>query len=567
MRGQETVGHVRANGSGGVLGCLERTADVVVVPLGILHHTDGNRLTVHVVANLAVLVPSQAILDLGLTRCGNDGTEVHDGMADLAVGTASIAVFGSGRSLVLQRHGNRNIGCAGGIVLMVLHAVVMTAVPIGVPGLVADVVLLGGAGRGGGVPAHLGIHLNGGAGEGSNGAVCIGNKASVHLNVDIHRQNIVRLLVFGIHPDLTGMVSLGNDGIQLPRANRNGDQSGLAGQLHVTGLGDGHGGNILIGNQGIRSAKALGHIHVIQMPCADIVQIQRHGDGIHTLNGGGNHVHVVQGAQKNAVSGRIVGDNHHGRTLNGIDNDLADHGCLISHAVADRELHHVEAVGQSYVCQHHLGILIPGKKMGQIHVIHVDLARSSVDTGCGISHCGGKADSIGRHGHARKRGILAHIGGAVGHIAEQRSLAVLLVRGVFHRNVVNVEGVLTVDIVVITVLVPVVAVLLGNIELQYLVVLQERSALILADVHADVVPAGLLQRVDKAGLGLDRADVGVAIGGSQMLPFGVDAVELGVDTQTDGLIGDIDPHTDGLGVLKDLGLTAIQGTQRKTGLQ
>ena len=345
---QKTVGHIRTDAADGVFDGLQRTVDIVVVPRVILYHADEKGFAILVVTDLAVLIPRQTLLDGRLTRGGQDGAEIHDGVADLTVGTAGVAVLGCGRLLILQCDGNRNIGGALSIVPMCLHTVIVTAIPIGVPCFVTDVVRARGAYGGSGVSAQLGIHLHGGACEGSGGAIGKEHGAAIGLHADIHGQDIVGALVIGIHPDLTGVVSLGRDGFQLPGTNGDGDQGGLARQIRLTDPLNGQRSNILVSHKGIGGGKAAGHDHMVQMPRADAVQIQRHGDGIHPLNSSRDHVHVVERAQQNAVSGRIVSYDLHRGVIGRIDGDLTDNRREISRLVANGESHKVAAV-----CQRH----------------------------------------------------------------------------------------------------------------------------------------------------------------------------------------------------------------------
>ena len=512
---------------------------------------------------------------VGVAGGRNGGTEVCDGLTGLAVGTTGVTVLGTGGSLILHSQGNNHVGGACGIVLVGLDTVIVTAVPLLVPRLVTDVVHTGGAGGGVSVTAHLGIHLNGGACEGSGGAVSEGNDTAVDLDVDVHGQDLIALLVVGIHPDLTGMTVDSHDGIQLPGTDGNGDQSGLAGQLHVTGLLDGDGSDLLVLNEGVGSGEALGHVHVIQVPGAHVVQVQSHGDALDVLNGCGDYVDVVQGAEEDAVSIGIVSHNLNGGIVNRVDGDLADDGAVVAHLVADGELHDVAAVSQLHVVQSHLGGTGPDQLVGEVHIVDVDLTGGGVDTG-GVGLGGvlgdrsGEADGVGGHGLTLQRSTLIHAGSQVDNVAEHGRLTIVHSRGIIDGDVIDVEGILTVYVVMLTVNVAVLAVLLVDVELQELVSVQECGALEGADINGDVIPAGLIHSVHEAGLGLlsgTDTNGGVTAGGSQMLHILIHAVDLGVDTEADGLVGHVDPHTDSLGVLKDLALTEVQGTQREACLE
>ena len=548
----------------------EVTGDHEVEVAACLHDTVG-------VQSLAASADELVADDLvGVAGSGNGGTEVCDGLTGLAVGTAGVAVLGTGGSLVLNCHGDRHVGSACGVVLMSLDTVVVTAVPIGVPRLVTDVVHTGGTGGGVRVTAQLGIDLNGGACEGSGGAVSEGNDTAVDLHVDIHGQDLVALLVVGIHPDLTDVTGDSHDGIQLPGTDRDGNQSGLAGQLHVTGLGNGHGSDLLVLNQGVGCGEALGHIHVIQMPSGDVVQVKGHGDGGHVLDGSCNHVDVVQGAEEDAISIGIMSDDLYGSVVNRVDHDLADDGGVVAHLIADGKLHDVATINQLHVVQSHLGVTAPNQLIGVVHVVDVDLTGSGVDTGVVglghvLSHGSGEADGVGGNGLTVQGETLVHTGSQEHHVAELRRLAVINCRGVVDGDVINVEGVITVDVVVLTVNVAVLAVLLADVELQEGVVGTEAGVLEGADINGDVVPAGLLHSVHEANLGLlsgADSDAGVTAGGGACVgTVGVHAVQGRIDTQTNSLVGNVDPHTDGLRVGKDLGLAEVQATQREAGLQ
>ena len=198
-----------------------------------------------------------------------------------------------------------------------------------------------------------------------------------------------------------------------------------------------------------------------------------------------------------------------------------------------------------------------------IHAVHADLRGGGIDARDGIRHRGREAEGVIGNRSFPQNGALAHSGRTVDHVAEYGSHTVRGIGYIVHGNIIHVEGESTVNAAVLTVPIAICAVLLGHVELKHLVVLQERGAVIRADVHADVMPARLLQLIHEARFGLPVADVGVAAGRTDMVAVGIHAVELGIDTQTHSLVGQVDPHTDGLGIFKDPGLSEVQRAQQE----
>ena len=523
------------------------------------------------VINITAFADEPAIHHAVAVACsGNGGTPVNHGLTVLTESTAGVAVLGAGGFLVGKRHGSGDVGCAFSVILGSLHTMVMTAVPVGIPGLVADVVVCRGAGGGIGIAAQLRIHLDPGACERSGGAVGKGDQAAVGLNSQIHGQDLIACLVVGIHPDLAGMAVNCHHGLHLPGTGGDGHQSQLTGGGDLTGSGDGNGGDILIRNQGIGGLEALGHIHVVQMPEADIVQIHSYGDRLHVFHSRCHHIHIVYGAQQQTVSLRIPCNHPDGSIFGGIDNDIADNGGIVALLVTDGELHLVTAVGQSHIIQGHLAVAGPGQVGSIVHAVNVGPAGACVDAGIvtpgGIfCHGSNEADGIGGDGLAIQLHALVHTGHRIGHAAEDGSFAVIHCGGVVHGDIINVENEISVDGGLVTVGIAILAVLLGNVELQQLNALIEAVVGIGRDILGDIVPAGFIEGIHEADFGhagLTSTGNGPLAGGVGGGVSGfVEGVDDQVDTQAVSLVGNVKPHTQSLCVLKDLLLAGDQAGQ------
>ena len=540
-------------------------------------HLEETVLSAEIVNMTAVANELTVNEGVSMTGLGNGGAPIDDRLAVLAVGAADIAVLGAGGFLILKEHGGRNVGCALSVILSGFGTMVVTAVPVCVPGLIADIVVGGGAGRGIGVAAELGVNLYLCAGEGGGGAVKEHYLAAVGLNGKIHGQYLIGLLVIGIHPDSTRMTVDSDYGSKLPGAGGDGDQCKLAGCGDNAGPADGNGGDVLVGCQGVGSLEALRHVHVIKMPCADVVEVQGHGDGLNVLNGCRNHVDVVQGAEQQAICVGRMGNYFDGCVLCGIYHKVTDDGGVVALLVADGELDLVTTVGESHVVERHFGAAAPYELGAVINAVDINLAGAGVYAGvvglCGVIGNGSdEAYGVGGEGLSVQNHTLVHACHSVGNVAEDGSFPVIHGGGVVNGQIVNVEYVLAVHGGLIAVNIAVLAVLLADVELQESRAVLETVVGVGGNILGDIVPAGLIEGVNKA----DLSECGFACAGDVPLSggvgaggvaFSVERVDDKVDTQTVGFIGNVDPHTEGLCVFEYLRFARIECGELVTCLQ
>ena len=355
-----------------------------------------------------------------VTRRGNGGAPVNDRVAAFAEGAAGVAVLSAGGRLVLDGGGIMNVRAAMGREVGRVHVV---------------------AG---------GIHLGGDAellvGEGSGGAVSKGDDTLVDIQLQIVTPELVR------RPVLRGGLA-GDMDIVVIVEDANGDlrQHRFAGQIVVTGTGEGDRGGIGLLVNGVVGGEAFCQHHVIKLPVVDAVHVDDRFNGLDLLDIGGNEIHPVDGAEEDSVERRVGGNQLHGGSAGaGLDLEHADHDRGVARVVGDLELHAVVTVGNLDVGRRHDTVCI-GRR--NLNAVDEDLGGGGVDAGgvrervrnlVRVNLLGCVSDIGGEGQRARRSGadlVLDKRGAVHIDLVELGLLSVVNSLRVVNGDVVEIEGV------------------------------------------------------------------------------------------------------------------------------
>ena len=502
---------------------------------------------IHVTASADQLSAGN-VSSVGMTGSGNRGTPVNDGVTALAEGAAGIAGLRAGGSLVVDSDGGMDVGGAVGKEVILVNGLV------------------------GGI--HLGIHVELLVGEGGGLAVGVGDQTLINVHLHILREEVV-----------LGPVGFGGEagnldvGIEVDDTDGELSQNGGTGLGVITGAGDGDGSGVGLGVDGVLSGEAVGQIHVVQLPMVDAVEVDRSLNRLNGLNGVCLQIHPVDGAEGDAIQGRIGGNELQGRSVRaGLDLHDADDNRLVAHLIADLELDAVVAVGNLVTVGNHLATV---EGAVYLNAVDVNLGGGGIQTGNVVqgllnTHSVSQGGLVGHGGRQ-----VQDVGGGGDDVAlDQRSgaiqidliedgiLSVVNGVGVIHGEAVHVVGVGTVDGTVglpqevvlgsvgddgdeeLTLLGGLTGGLTVSVLLVELVGILQSHLLEGGDVHGHIMPAGLVDVVVDV-LGLHHAD------GSQSV-VGAVAVGIGhvvtLHPALDVILGNIEPETDAAGVLQLDGL-------------
>ena len=325
----------------------------------------------------AVEVAAGAALEHIVGECvtmsggGESGAPIDDGGADLAIGSAGVAVLCAGGRLVGKGDRINMVGRSLGIIFLCFRSVVVSTVPRGIVVRLRDVRPV----------MRFGIHLYLRAGKGVARVVGEGHSAANHCGTDVNGPYLVALLIFGIHPNLAVICAVCHESGKLPCSHGHGNKHSLAGGVCLAGAGNGDRGNIFGGiADGVGRLEAIGCDHVVEFPSAHVVQVDIGRNGLNLLNVRCNEVNVVDRAKQNIVKHCVMrhelNGGHAGACLN---IDLADRRGIVALLITDSKFHGVNAVCKNAIGNGHDTVL---KGAGDFNAVYIDLCRGLVQAGC-----------------------------------------------------------------------------------------------------------------------------------------------------------------------------------------
>ena len=440
---------------------------------------------------------------IGVAGCGNHAP-VDDRVADGAVGTTGVAGLGAGGSQIGNSLGGMlmpaNLGCSV-LIEPSLRAGNFTSGVVGEENLGIDQKIL-----------HT---------EGIHGLVNEGHDTLLQSQLDaLLPDTTVVDQPSGVHM-LVALVG-GRSGD--PSTNGEGSEDIVIGSGNVAGALNDDGGDVVIGLNGVGSGEAVGHSQALQLPRAAVVEIEYHLNLVNGSDVSGDNVHPVERTDQDAGSIGIVGLHLDGSTDVSRNNDAAGGPGLVAGIVCDHELNGVVAVGQGKTGHGDLTVCVGALNL---HAVNVSL--------CGGCVQAGHVEAVGVILNRDLKGSVAVVDGLACHSGElltlgihdhgsleDRDLAVIDGGGIVQRNIVDVEGVLAVqvglgDIVIIITGGGACTVINRNVDIVEQVVLS---------LSSDIVPA-LIQVVKLAVVKAACANTQLSV---------------------TGIVGHVQPEADGHGV-------------------
>ena len=387
---------------------------VDVSPAGLCLAADK---VVHLTAAGTGMDPIHSRIE-AVTGSGGNATPVNYRAADGAEGTAGTAFSGTGSCHIIH--------CLSGMD--------MTGAPLCKEGGIHS--------RFHGI--HLGIHAELFVGERVQHvgliAFHISDQAHIHIYLQILRPEIVSIPVglscVAVHADI---------GIKVEYADGQGCQHSLVGLCIGTGAGNGDGCGVILGINGVASGKPIRKNHMVQFPMVDAVQVNNGTDRLNRLDIRCLQVHPVHRSAIQPVQCGITRLHlNRGSIHTGLDLDQPDHNRLVSHHIADLELHTVHAIRYSNVRNGHSAV---AESKVYANPVHIGLGRGCIQTGgVGLGgvllNGGGNIQQVaggGNNAVLYQSGfsfIFHHV-----HRTEDRGLAVIHGIRVISGNVVNIDGV------------------------------------------------------------------------------------------------------------------------------
>ena len=507
----------------------------------------GLAVGVNAVEQLAAGTLENAVCKVvAVAGCLDIRTPDNNGITVCAVGSAAVAVLGTGGFKVLQ--------CC--------CAVDMTAVPC----RIISLALCGGIHLCEVAP-HFGVAEDAVTGEGGGGAVGAGENTCVNLCDDRHSPEFLAVSeVLQRHGILAclGTVCIGIAGLQRPYADGKLCEYRLAGLCVFTGAADDDLGDVFGRIDCVECGKAFRRHHVIKLPGAVVVKVHSQGDGVDLFHCGGEDMHVVNGTELDAVKRCIRRCEPYGAVGCGCcDRDGLVCVSVVADVVACRELDGMLAVGQGDVFNGNLAVCIGGSAFD---AVDVRLDGGCIDAGCValciIGNGGTEGHGIGAHGMTVQRCRVGHAVNGVSDAGNDGCFTVIDCGGVVNGEVVKIEAELAGDVALLCRIIIVCgAVAVGDVELHHGTVCREADGLICGGIDMQIVPAGFVKGINDtgtAGGGIhivavdaaaeDRRTVGIKGNGSQRP----------ASPQTDAFVGNVDPDTDTDCVFEDLGFCCIE---------
>ena len=487
---------------------------IEVVPIRADHLPARSGYAADVVIPIAVFFFKTRVRIYGAARAfavyvvvagGRDhGTPVNNGLTAFTVGATFVAVHSAGSILV--QNGQLCIMLMPRVNNVVDHGLDTDVAAEGISDGAVGVLNLTGQ--------NLAVHSDDGAVAGSI------------LGLGGHRQ--------------TGHVV---DSVPQPQADRNADQLGSR-SVHILTVALNDQSQLVLGGvQAVANLEAVGHHDTLELPSVGGLQLQRGDHAIDVCNVCNIQIHVVDRIIFGAQAGVIVAAQRNGGLA--FHNDIAGHTGQIAQMILDLKGDNVLAGEQVHIFagQHLAG----ASDVGQLHAVHKDLAGGVIQL-----HVVGNGGREG-HGVAGDNCVLVQrqslISGGVAHIADGGQHSVVHSGGVVQSDVVNIEGVHSrhsgLDVAAdegggTAVGSSSVGIQGGNI-----------------DITGQVDGC-----IDPAGFGNIRLSAGVQIllhtagGGEHVVHLSgagctgrVADIQLGLESQTGSALGDVQPHTQGGGIL------------------
>ena len=477
---------------------------------------------------------------VGMTGCGNSRAPINDGAAYFAISTAGVASLGAGCCLVID-------GLSG----MDMPAV---------PGCLISHTFLGRDHELLDSPS-LGITVNLFTSKGLGSAV--GQGYSTLLNADFHGDPPVLVLalkpcvgVFITFFKYTSATNLASNIVQLPNADRYGNQGLLTGQLGLTGLRDGQMQDLIGSIIGVSSRKALGHFHVIQFPLVHAVEVQSRSYRLNIGDVSSNNIHIIERTEENTIQRCIVRNDLHTGLLTRGNIHLANNGGIVALLIADGELDGMLACGENSAAIHSDRIV--AVSAGNFVAVHIGLGGGCIDTGgVGLSgilrhHCGEVNRVVGNGSTICQGSGVGHAVSRIVHAREDWSFTIFHNGGIVHSDIINVDGEAAVDVgILLGIVVVRRAVTVRDVELYTVISITPHSTGIAAEITGQVVPAGLAKGINDTGAASgiihDIASDGIAgnIYGSILVDRG-DRIQYPAGPKANILVGNVNPHTKAL---------------------
>ena len=463
---------------------------------------------------------------------------VDNGIAAVAIGTASVSLFSASSSLVRKRHSRMHV----------------TAVPA-----VEVRLALGGADHVAVVRPHLCPDEHAVAGKGRGRPVDAGCHALVDLEVDGDGPEFLARLELSESPLLLRVFRIDFVAVvQRPSANRDRSQDELALLRNAAGTIDCK--HYIIG-RGVKAVARLetgGDAHMIEFPLAHAVEVELGGHRLHARSVARHDVDVVHRPEQHPVSVGVMGDYLDRCGLAGGYLDVALDTRFVALLIANGELDAVAAGAQSRRAVH--ADDPPRVGGGDLVAVDVGLGARGIDARCValrrvVAYSRRKIDRVARNGGAvLQNRRIGHPARRVLRVAENRSLAIVDDARVVNGHIVDVHREVAIDVVlVLEVVVVFRTVAVRDVKLETVAIARETDSSVFADVHRNVVPSRFAERGHDARCpvfpvvklpGLIFVELPLSI----FVFRGCD-VENPTSPQADVVVGDVHPHADGLGIL------------------
>ena len=438
--------------------------------------------------------------------CGNGSAPVYNRATPIAVRSSGITVRGAGSSQI------RHSSC--GMIMPGIYVVVQLCGNADSAAKGAHIAIISAIGKGHAAAFHFTVN-------GDNGAVA-GSKL-------LFRSN-------GLTGDMV-------NAIPGPDPHRNTDQDLFPGQSCIAGLGDGdrgQSGQLIIDIAGF---KALSSSHVIQLPGVGRLELQGGGDAVDRSNVGSHDIHIVDGIVFRGVVQIVVSGQSQHRA--GADCDGIALLRLITQLILDGKADRMRAVGQGNIpggVQHTAG----NRNIRQSNAVYKDLAGFRIQA-CGIRHTGREGQAVGGNRQAIFQADCG-IRSGIRRILNGGQHSVFHCGAVIQGNIIDIErqrgGLHGLDV--------------GTNDGR-----RSGVAFIIRIRQCDVIIVGQVDgRINPSGFGNIRFRTAIQVfhgsihrcEGEMCLLTAVSVIrildiELRLERQARSAFGDVEPHTQGSGVL------------------
>ena len=477
---------------------------------------------------------------IAVSGCGNGCAPIYNRLTYITVSSAGVACFAASCCLICN--------CCCGVDMTAVPCCLISHTFFGLYHELLD-------------SPSLGIAVNLFTSKGLSCAV--GQGYSTLLDADFHGDPPVLVLalkpcvgVFVAFFKYTSAANLASNIVQLPNADRDGNQGLLTGQLGLTGLRDGQMQDLIGSIIGVSSRKALGYFHVIQLPLVHAVEVQSRSYRLNIGDVSSNNIHIIERTEENTIQRCIVRNDLHTGLLTRGNIHLANNGGVVALLIADGELDGMLACGENSAAIHSNGAV--AVSAGNLVAVHIGLGGRCIDTGSvglfGVlrHHCG-EVNCVVGNGSAICQGSgVGHAVSRIVHAREDWSFTIFHNGGIVHSDIINVDGEVAVDVgVLLGIVVVRRAVTIRDVELHAVIAITPHSTGVLAEIAGQVVPAGLIERVHHTGAASsiihDIAGDGSAgnIYGSILVDRG-NGVQYPAGPKANILVRNVNPHTKAL---------------------